>query len=199
MPLNGPVQESPPVYTSYVGLLENPIFHASQTHRGLGLALVGLVLLLSLFRFTTRHRRRSCTIQPNWSATRSQPSTSHTRAHTDPTNAMEKGNLYPAVAMSRETLPLPSACDILKPLSQDGVFPSSGAVAAQALKLKATEKASPSSPQPETETSPPARMEPDLSHEIGSSLQERSEVVQQMCEEDQNGVRTWRRLVMEYW
>ncbi|KAJ5490864.1 hypothetical protein N7539_002431 [Penicillium diatomitis] len=198
MPLNAPVHESPPVYTSYVGLLENPIVHALQTHRGLGLALVGLVLLLSLLRFTTRHRGR-CTIQSNWSATRSQPSASHTRAPTDPTNAMEKGSLYPAVFISREALPLPSACDMLKPLSHGGVLPSSGAVAAQVLKLKATEKASPSSPQPETETSPPARMEPDLSHEIGSSLQERSEVLQQMCEEDQNGVRTWRRLVMEYW
>ncbi|EPS25212.1 hypothetical protein PDE_00144 [Penicillium oxalicum 114-2] len=105
---------------------------------------------------------------------------------------MEKGNLdHPAIA---DIPPLPSARDILRPLSQDGIFLSSGAVAAQALKLMQTDKASPSSP----ETSPPLHLGSDQRDQIGATVQKCSEVVQQICEKDGDGVRTWRRVVMEY-
>ncbi|KAJ5082459.1 hypothetical protein N7532_011502 [Penicillium argentinense] len=90
--------------------------------------------------------------------------------------------------------PATSACDVLKPLSQNGNFPSSGAVAARAREqMQNGGKSSPSG-------SPAAATQP-RSETAGDStgpVQKRSESVQQMREVDVNGVRTWRRLVVEY-
>lgn len=134
---------------------------------------------------------------------------------------MEKGqtSLSPA-----NTSPPPpsSACDVLKPLSQSGAFPSSGAVAARARELMQmqmqmqTGKASPSSPgmigggsammeaevAEETEEGGSRRSSGSSSSggEDGGSVQKRGELVQQMREVDGDGneVRTWRRVVTEY-
>jgi hypothetical protein len=138
-------------------------------------------------------------------------------------DAMEKGETSPIPASpSPPTPPPPSACDVLQPLSQTGVFPSSGAVAARARELMQmqmqlqTGKASPSSPggsaMMETEEAEGAEggsrrssnssssSGGDCGGEVGGSVQKRVELVQQIREvdEDGNGVRTWRRVVTEY-
>lgn len=103
---------------------------------------------------------------------------------------MEKGNTSPPTSIA----PLPaSACEVLKPLSQSGAFPSSGAVAARAREQMQTGKASPSSPAPS-----PVLAGAEDSSPAGGSVQKRSESVQQMHKVDADGVRTWRRVVTEY-
>ncbi|KAJ5301359.1 hypothetical protein N7508_006222 [Penicillium antarcticum] len=86
--------------------------------------------------------------------------------------------------------PLPaSACDILRPLSQSGPFPSSGALAAQAREQQNVN----SSLEIDDITSPSA-----TSPETMGRAQKCNESVQQMREEDAEGVRTWKRVVVEY-
>ena len=85
--------------------------------------------------------------------------------------------------------PLPSAVDVLKPLSQGGNFPSSGTVAARAREQ--VQSASPSS------LSSPGTPKSD-SMQLEGSVQKRSETVQTMYEKDDNGGRTFRRLIVEY-
>ncbi|KAJ5682479.1 hypothetical protein N7462_005644 [Penicillium macrosclerotiorum] len=98
-------------------------------------------------------------------------------------SAMEKGK-------SSTSPPPASACDVLKPLSANGTFPSSGAVAARAREQMQAAASSPSS------TGSPRSS--DAGSEATGPVQKRSQSVQQMREVDANGVRTWRRLVVEY-
>lgn len=113
---------------------------------------------------------------------------------------MEKGTSPSPITSITSTSPPPaSACDVLKPLSQSGAFPSSGAVAARARELMQmqvqlqTGKASPSSPGLRA-------MEVMGSREggIGGSVQKRSESVQEMREVDGDELRIWRRVMIEY-
>ncbi|KAJ5628029.1 hypothetical protein N7490_010257 [Penicillium lividum] len=79
-----------------------------------------------------------------------------------------------------------SALDILKPLSQGGTFPSSGAVAA-----RAREQMQMQMQQQNTCGTP----------ELGANtitVQKRNEAVEVVCEKDDDGARTFRRLVVEY-
>ncbi|KAJ5167024.1 uncharacterized protein N7482_005805 [Penicillium canariense] len=147
---------------------------------GLGLAVTSLALFLVIQSIARRHSQayRAATQHPQ------QP---------DPWSqitAMEKGKASPP-----STVPPPaSACDVLRPLSQSGAFPSSGAVAARAREQMQAGKASPSSP----ETSATQTRSTEASSEAGGPVQRHSELVQQMCEVDADGVRTWRRLIVEY-
>lgn len=96
---------------------------------------------------------------------------------------MEKGDI-----ISTDSRP-PSACDILQPLSHTSLLPSSGDLAAQAREQQSVKSASaPSSPASSKASSPDA----------GEEVQKRSESTQQMCEEDAEGLRTWKRVVVEY-
>ncbi|KAJ5826795.1 hypothetical protein N7447_003558 [Penicillium robsamsonii] len=96
---------------------------------------------------------------------------------------MEKGKIVSPGLLA------PSACDILQPLSHTSLLPSSGTLAAQARQLQsegsAIEASSPAFPQ----ASLPAS---------GEEVQKRNESVQQMSEEDVEGGRTWKRVVVEY-
>lgn len=85
----------------------------------------------------------------------------------------------------------PSACDILKPLSRNGTLPSSGAVAAMAREQMQNASGSPGTSRVEIPTGA-------TENEAGGSVQRRSESMQQMHEVDTDGVRTWRRLIVEY-
>lgn len=97
-------------------------------------------------------------------------------------------------AMIKST-PSPSASDILKPLSWNGTFPSSGAVAAMAREQM--QKAGSGSGSPgASEAEDPTRSE--AGNEASGSVQSRSESVQQIHEGDTGGVQTWRRLIVEY-
>ncbi|CAG8046953.1 unnamed protein product [Penicillium nalgiovense] len=108
----------------------------------------------------------------------------HLKAHTIPTSdfkqneqdfwlqsTMEKGDI-----ISSASCPL-SACDILQPLSHTSLLPSSGVLAAQ---VREQQSASSNASLPDTE------------------VQKCDESVQQMCDEDTEGVRTWKRVVVEY-
>jgi hypothetical protein len=76
-----------------------------------------------------------------------------------------------------------SACDILRPLSQTSACPTSGALAAMALDK---------SEFPADGVGSPALRENE------KSVQRYDTDVQQMCDEDSEGMRTWKRLVVEY-
>lgn len=96
---------------------------------------------------------------------------------------MEKGNIVSSASRP------PSACDILQPLSHTCLLPSSGALAAQAREQQSEKLAlTPGSP-----TSSKAS-----SSDAGEEVQKRNETIQQMCDEDDEGVRTWKRVVVEY-
>jgi hypothetical protein len=82
-----------------------------------------------------------------------------------------------------------SACDILRPLSQSGPFLSSGALAAQAREQKSV---SSNFGMDDIASSGPA------SPETMGMARKCNESVQQMREEDSEGVRTWKRVVVEY-
>ncbi|KAI2689921.1 hypothetical protein CBS147333_5294 [Penicillium roqueforti] len=87
--------------------------------------------------------------------------------------AMEKGNILSPGSH-------PSACDILQPLSRTSLLPSSGALAARAREQQSGSAASSMASSPDCE------------------VQKHIESTQQMCDEDAGGVRTWKRLVVEY-
>ncbi|KAJ5752847.1 hypothetical protein N7520_009764 [Penicillium odoratum] len=81
-----------------------------------------------------------------------------------------------------------SALDILKPLSLGGTFPSSGAVAARAreqmqMQTQMQEQNSCGTPELGAKT---------------ITVQKRNEAVEVVCEKDDDGARTFRRLVVEY-
>ncbi|KAJ6120729.1 hypothetical protein N7523_005009 [Penicillium sp. IBT 18751x] len=88
----------------------------------------------------------------------------------------------------------PSACDILIPLSRNGTFPSSGAVAALAREqMQNADACSPGTSKAEI----PTQGEQSEQSEASGSVQRR-ESAQQIQEADTSGVRTWRRLIVEY-
>lgn len=87
----------------------------------------------------------------------------------------------------------PSACDVLTPLSRNGNFPSSGAVAAMAREQMQNAGAG-SSPSGPSKAEDPTRCE---EIQASGSVQRRSESVHQMHEADANGMRTWKRLIVE--
>jgi hypothetical protein len=159
----------------------------------LGLALTTLTLLL-IQRIARRHY---------------QPTQTHpaTLAQPDQTDTMEKGTLTsPIPGTSMNISPPPAtACDVLKPLSQSGAFPSSGAVAARARELMQMQpgKASPSSPEMDATVMAMVMARALGETEEGSSetcgsVQKRSESAREMREVDGDGLRTWRRVVTEY-
>jgi hypothetical protein len=86
-------------------------------------------------------------------------------------STMEKGDL-----ISSASCPL-SACDILQPLSRTSLLPSSGVLAAQ---VREQQRASSNAAL------------------LDAEVQKCNESVQQMCDEDAEGVRTWKRVVVEY-
>jgi hypothetical protein len=197
------------------------IFTKQTLSLSLTLGITSLALLLLLLHIA-RHYHHPATLASHQLATHSQM------------DAMEKGKTSP-MTTTPPPLPLPqsptppppsSACDVLQPLSQGGVFPSSGAVAARARELMQmqmqlqTGKASPSSPGmvmggSETEESEVAaeggsRRSSNSSDrssggggcagEVGGSVQKRGVLMQQIREVDGDGnaVRTWRRVMTEY-
>lgn len=96
------------------------------------------------------------------------------------------------------TTPPSSARDVLKPLSRDGTLQSSGALAAKAgSEMRSAEKTTGTTgssviAKADSQTEGEGRIE-------GSgSVQKCSESVQQMREVDAEGVRTWKRLIVEY-
>jgi len=105
----------------------------------------------------------------------------------------EKGSRFQSTSMetgsivSQDSRPF-SACDILRPLSQTNSFPTSGTLAAIALG-KQSERSASISDGSVAETSMP---------EAGAMVQKCDKLVQQMREEDSEGVRTWKRVVVEY-
>ncbi|KAF3398072.1 hypothetical protein F1880_006383 [Penicillium rolfsii] len=205
----GPESQPPCLYT-----LPN-IFTKETLSLSFTLGVIGFVIvLLLLLLHIARHYHPPAT---------QRDLASHPRSQMD---AMEKGtSLMNTTPPPQPQSPPPptSACDVLKPLSQGGVFPSSGAVAARARELMQmqmqtqTVKASPPSPgvmsgsmmgtEGSGVTEGGSRRgsnSSDSSHsgggEGGGSVQKRGALVQQIREVDEegNGVRTWRRVVTEY-
>jgi hypothetical protein len=132
-------------------------------------SLLGLVLVRRYIKL--RRRRLPLTISPldsdSWHCS----------------STMEKSEvLFSAV------LPA-SACDILRPLSQSGPFPSSGALAAQAREQQSASSNFGMDAMTSPRTASPEMMGP---------AQKCNESIQQMREEDAEGVRTWKRVVVEY-
>lgn len=85
---------------------------------------------------------------------------------------------------------------MLKPLSRNGTFPSSGAVAARAREqIQNPGKVSGSAGLSGTAR---AGAVSGSNGEASGSVQKRSESVLQMHEVEGDGVRTWRRVVVEY-
>ncbi|KAJ5793761.1 hypothetical protein N7457_000360 [Penicillium paradoxum] len=96
-------------------------------------------------------------------------------------STMEKGDIA-----TFSSLPL-SACDILRPLSHTIPLPSSGALAAMAREEQARRLPSGSNPA-STDALPVA----------DESVHKHNESIEQMRHEDIEGVRTWKRVVVEY-
>ncbi|KAJ5729109.1 uncharacterized protein N7483_003617 [Penicillium malachiteum] len=101
-------------------------------------------------------------------------------------STMEKG------LANSDSPPPASAVDVLRPLSHGGHFPSSGAVAArirEQMQLQNASSSPPSSPlsSPETPKS-----------DTHGPVQKRNETAQTMFEKDDDGARTFRRLIVEY-
>ena len=96
-----------------------------------------------------------------------------------------------ANAAKSDSPPPASAMDVLKPLSQGGNFPSSGTVAARAREQMQNASSPLSSPSSSPGT-------PKSESPQQGSVQKRSETVQTMYEKDDNGGRTFRRLIVEY-
>lgn len=95
---------------------------------------------------------------------------------------MEKGD--PSFQPSHQV----SACDILRPLSQTSDCPTSGALAAMALRHQ-NEHPNPSSSPIMSSTCPLGD---------GQSVIKSDKLVQQMSNEDSEGPRTWKRVVVQY-
>ncbi|KAJ5161618.1 hypothetical protein N7492_007010 [Penicillium capsulatum] len=132
------------------------------------LSAIGLCLFLAI-----HHILRHCQHQPTpWSQS----------------SDMEKAK------STNESPPGATACDVLKPLSSNGTFPSSGAVAARAREQMASVANSSNSTSQTTQAGSPS----PASSNATAAVQKRSETVQQLREEDADGVRTWQRLIVEY-
>ena len=81
-----------------------------------------------------------------------------------------------------------SACDILRPLSQTSSCPTSGALAAMALGHQNEHLRQSSGPI----------MSSNPALETGQSVSKSDKLVQQMSDEDSEGMRTWKRVVVQY-
>lgn len=138
------------------------------------LGTVGLCLFLAIHYYIIRHGQHPYTPEQSDSWTQS--------------SIMEKAK------SNNETPPPATACDVLNPLSSNGAFPSSGAVAARAREQMAAAGNSSNSSSPTTQVSSPSQAGSDTAQ----AVQKRSETVQELREEDADGVRTWRRLIVEY-
>lgn len=136
-----------------------------------GISLISLCLFLVIQYIRRRHQQahREHREEPDlWS----------------PSSDMEK-----AMIKSHSS---PSACDILTPLSRNGTFPSSGAVAAMAREqMQNAGACSPGTSNAEI----PTQCEPN---EASGPVQRCDESAQQIHQADTSGVRTWRRLIVEY-
>jgi len=117
---------------------------------------------------------------------------------------MEKASSKPSSTLP----PSATACDVLKPLSQNGNFPSSGAVANKVREQMQMQmqkngnslpaSSAPNATQPRSGSGIESGSDTQSTPSATASVQRRSESVQQMREVDGDGVRTWRRLVVEY-
>lgn len=95
--------------------------------------------------------------------------------------------------------PPSTARDVLRPLSQTSSFPSSGSIVAAMHEQKQSAPGNAVNDRPsESSGSSQSPTDAATSETTGSSVQKRSEVVQQMRDVDDEGVRTWRRLIVEY-
>jgi hypothetical protein len=111
---------------------------------------------------------------------------------------------------SKTTPPPPSALDVLRPLSENGSFPNSGAIASKVREQKQKQVADSKStggtagaandpaPKKSDATTPKARAEIGSPRSMMTSVQRRTETVAQMYDIDEKGGRTWRRLIIEY-
>lgn len=112
--------------------------------------------------------------------------------HPDPWIQSSKMEKADTDACQSSTRPPPaSATEALEPLSRGGSVPNSGAVAAKAREQMHSAKSLETS-----KSDPKARLEDGT--EGNGSVQKRSESVQQMREVDGDGVRVWKRLIVEY-
>lgn len=107
----------------------------------------------------------------------------------------QSSNMEKAQSTSQSPPPA-TACDVLEPLSSNGAFPTSGAVAARAHQQMASagNTSNSNANSPPAQTSSPSQAGSDAT----KTVQKRSETIQQLHEEDADGVRTWRRLIVEY-
>lgn len=94
------------------------------------------------------------------------------------TSVMEKGDIASVASM-----PL-SASDILRPLSQTSPLPSSGVLAAMARNEQ----------RQRLDSSPTSASSPVEANSVQKSHQS----IEQMHDEDVEGMRTWKRVVVEY-
>ncbi|KAJ5901953.1 hypothetical protein N7495_002481 [Penicillium taxi] len=103
-------------------------------------------------------------------------------------------------ASNSNSAPIASACDVLKPRAN---FPTSGAVAAKAreqMNAGKTTASSSSTGSSRAETHEQSGSGSDASGDASDPGQKHSVSVQQMQmhEVDDDGVRTWRRIIVEY-
>ncbi|KAJ5493843.1 hypothetical protein N7463_009930 [Penicillium fimorum] len=138
----------------------------------LGFSLLGLILI---HRYIKYYRRRQAYIP-----------ISESKQEQDvwlQSITMEKGNIVSPGLLS------PSACDILQPLSHTSLLPSSGTLAAQAREQQSERSAIEARISTFSKASSP---------DAGEEVQKRNESVLQMSDEDVEGGRTWKRVVVEY-
>ncbi|CAL5871710.1 uncharacterized protein PFLUO_LOCUS5963 [Penicillium psychrofluorescens] len=111
----------------------------------------------------------------------------------------------------KTTPPPTSALNVLRPLSENSSFPSSGAIAAKVHEQKQKQVAGSKSTEGSTSTASDPRQKksdapaPKTRADIGflmptttTSVQKRTETVAQMYDIDEKGGRTWQRLIVEY-
>lgn len=161
-------------------------------------ALLGGSLYTSLFviiTLVTSLFLLSVAIQRLKTIRKSQPQSDLWTQLSNMEKATSKSSSTSSSTFSPPPPPSVSACDVLKPLSQNGNFPSSGAVAARAREQMENSGNNSPSTAATVATQPRSGSEGDAAT---GSVQRRNESVQQMREVDVNGVRTWRRLVVEY-
>lgn len=138
------------------------------------LSLVCLGLTLAIHRI--KHRRKPYTFT----------------THPDPWSISEMEKATPS--MDSKICPPPSACDLLEPRSKDS-GPNSGEIAAE-VRAQSGNAADPTEPSKTTAAS--SKDDDGGGIETHSSVQKRRESVQQMHDDDAEGVRTWRRVIVEY-
>ncbi|KAJ6013530.1 hypothetical protein N7540_008121 [Penicillium herquei] len=144
--------------------------------------LICLGLLVAIAHF--RHAGFGLQGYPKTSSSSTETKTHPAAWSWNTASTMEKG------LANSDSPPPASAVDVLRPLSHGGHFPSSGAVAARIREQMQNASSSPlSSPlsSPETPKS-----------DTHGAVQKRNETAQTMYEKDDDGARTFRRLIVEY-